>query len=189
MASTSRRYFDAMYEADSDPWQFATSAYERRKYALSIAALPRERYRSAFEPGCSIGVLSEQLAPRCDRLLSSDIVSGALKMAQERLRHYRHVVVEPRAIPDAWPMEVFDLVVLSEIAYYFDEQGLQTVFDSLVATTRPGAHVLAVHWRGATDYPLSGDEVHERIGLSAELRNIVHHVETEFRLDVWERVE
>jgi cyclopropane fatty-acyl-phospholipid synthase-like methyltransferase len=187
MTSTSRHYFETMYERDSDPWHFATSEYERRKYALTVAALPRERYHSAFEPGCSIGVLSEQLATRCDRLLSTDIIVDALKMATERLSDHRNVVVEERAIPDSWPPDVFDLVVLSEVAYYFDEDGLESVLESIMKTTRTGAHVLAVHWRGATDYPLSGDEVHEQIGLSPNLRNMVHHVETAFRLDVWER--
>jgi predicted TPR repeat methyltransferase len=188
MASTSRSYFDALYEEDSDPWQFATSDYERRKYALTVAALPRARYRNAFEPGCSIGVLSEQLALHCDRLLSTDIVGTALKMAQARLEQHRHVAVEARAIPGEWPDEIFDLVVLSEIAYYFDQEELERVLESVVATTRAGAHLLAVHWRGATDYPLSGDEVHERIGLHREFRILVHHLEDEFRLDVWERL-
>jgi hypothetical protein len=177
-----------MYENDGDPWKFATSEYERRKYALTVAALPRERYHSAFEPGCSIGVLSEQLASRCDQLLSTDIIGDPLKMAAERLSGWRNVAVEERSIPDEWPQEFFDLIVLSEIAYYFDEEGLAKVLGSVVKTTQPGAHVLGVHWRGATDYPQSGDEVHERIGCCTDLRSVVHHVETEFRLDVWERV-
>jgi Nodulation protein S (NodS) len=188
MTSTSRRYFESMYESDSDPWNFATSEYERRKYAVTVAALPRRRYHNAFEPGCSIGVLSEQLAPRCDRLLSTDIIVDALKVATVRLSECRNVVVEARSIPDEWPQEFFDLIVLSEIAYYFDREGLEGVLRSIMETTRPGAHVLGVHWRGTTDYPQSGDEVHERIGLCSEFRSVVHHVETEFRLDVWEHV-
>jgi hypothetical protein len=189
MASTSRHYFESMYELDGDPWNFATSQYERRKYAVTAAALPRERYRNAFEPGCSIGVLSEQLALRCDRLLSTDIIGAALKTAADRLRDFGNVVVEARSIPDEWPEEVFDLIVLSEIAYYFDEEGLEKVIRSIVKSSRPGAHIVGVHWRGATDYPQSGDDVHERIGLCAELQNVVHHIETEFRLDVWERIQ
>jgi hypothetical protein len=188
MTSTSRSYFESMYEGDSDPWKFATSEYERRKYALSVAALPCGRYHNAFEPGCSIGVLSEQLAPRCDRLLSTDIIGDPLQIAAARLSEYRNVVVEARSIPDEWPQESFDLIVLSEIAYYFDEEGLEKVLGSIVETTRSGAHVLGVHWRGATDYPQSGDDVHARIGLCTDLRGVVHHVEAEFRLDVWERV-
>jgi predicted TPR repeat methyltransferase len=188
MASTSRSYFDSMYESDADPWNFATSEYERRKYALTVASLPRQRYHRAFEPGCSIGVLSEQLALRCDRLLSTDIIADALTTARERLSDYPNVVVEARSVTDEWPHEFFDLVVLSEIAYYFDEEVLERVLASVLKTTRPGAHVLAVHWRGVTDYPQSGDEVHERIGRCTEFRNVVHHRERKFRLDVWERL-
>lgn len=187
MTSTSRSYFESMYEGDVDPWHFASSAYERRKYALSVAALPRQRYSNAFEPGCSIGVLSERLASRCDRLLSTDIITAALTTASLRLREYPHVVVEVRSIPEEWPKEHFDLIVLSEIAYYFDQGELARVLELVVETTQPEAHVLAVHWRGATDYPLSGDEAHHRIGLCPDLRRVVHHVESEFLLDVWER--
>lgn len=188
MTSTSRRYFESMYEHDGDPWHFASSDYERRKYALTVAALPQERYHNAFEPGCSIGVLSEQLASRCDRLLSTDIIGTAIKTAAARLGECRHVVVEERSIPDEWPEEIFDLIVLSEIVYYFDGEALEEVLRSVIRTTNPGAHVLGVHWRGPTDYPLSGDDVHERIERCPELRNVVHHLEKDFRLDVWERI-
>ena len=54
-------YFEAMYRESQDPWSLSTRWYERRKYALTVAALPRARYRSAFEPGCSVGELSALL--------------------------------------------------------------------------------------------------------------------------------
>ena len=57
MTSTNRAYFDEMYRDVEDPWNFETSHYEQRKYAITVASLPRSRYRSAYEPGCSIGVL------------------------------------------------------------------------------------------------------------------------------------
>ena len=50
-------YFDSMYELSPDPWGFESRWYEARKYAISLAVLPAERYGDAFEPGCSIGVL------------------------------------------------------------------------------------------------------------------------------------
>jgi hypothetical protein len=74
-------YFDAMYQAASDPWGFENRWYERRKYALSLALLPAERYRSAFEPGCSIGVFSEQLGSRCDALLCCDVAAARASRA------------------------------------------------------------------------------------------------------------
>src|ERR1700722_15704520 len=113
-----RTYFDEIYASDPDPWQFESSWYEQRKYALTMAALPDLRYRSGFEPGCSIGVLSSLLAERCDHLLSADIVPGVLQRANERCRSLSNVSFELRAIPEEWPAGPFDLIVLSEIAYY-----------------------------------------------------------------------
>lgn len=56
--STPPAYFEAMYAGAVDPWDLAGRWYEQRKYALTLASLPRPRYRAAFEPGCSVGVLT-----------------------------------------------------------------------------------------------------------------------------------
>lgn len=187
MVSMSRSYFDEIYRTDPDPWQFESSWYEQRKYALTMASLPGRRYRSAFEPGCSIGVLSSLLAERCDQLLATDIVPDVLKRALHRCRESTGVRVEVRAIPEDWPTGPFDLVVLSEIAYYFDRPTLYQIMTRVLATSTSAATVVAVHWRGSTNYPLSGDEAHEIIGSQAELQSTVHHVEPDFLLDVWTR--
>jgi hypothetical protein len=187
LSSTERRYFDEMYGSDTDPWDFESSMYEHRKYALTMASLPRLRYGSAFEPGCSIGVLTEMLAARCDYLLATDVVPAALDRARNRLAGLRHVTLEQRAIPEDWPEAAFDLVVLSEIAYYFDASDLARVIALIERSTGIGAQVLGVHWRGTTDYPLSGDRVHEIIAATPGLEQVVHHMETDFVLDVWER--
>jgi hypothetical protein len=187
MSSTPLSYFESMYGASLDPWGFESSSYERRKYALTLASLPQRRYANAFEPGCSIGVLSEMLAARCEQLLSSDVISAALEQAARRLEPYPHVRVEERRIPDDWPPEEFDLVVLSEIGYYFDETTLREVMDRVIDSTTIGAHVVAVHWRGDTDYPLSGDQTHHLIDETSELICVHRYVEDAFVLGVWER--
>jgi hypothetical protein len=187
MTSIQRSYFEEMYASDPDPWNFATSPYEHRKYSLTMASLPYPRYRSGFEPGCSIGVLTEKLATRCDRLLTTEVIAVARDKARRRLAGWPNVRVEDRAIPEDWPTDEFDLIVLSEIAYYFDATDLTEIVARVVASTQPGAHVVGVHWRGDTNYPLSGDHAHELIGGNARLDNVVHHLEREFVLDVWER--
>jgi SAM-dependent methyltransferase len=187
MTSTRRDYFDQMYDGDADPWGFESSAYEQRKYALTMASLPDSHYGSVFEPGCSIGVLTAMLAARCDRLLATDLVPAALKRARNRLAGQPHVTLEERAIPEEWPEATFDLVVLSEIAYYFDSSDLERVMSLVVGSMSSGAQVLGVHWRGTTDYPLSGDAAHELMAATPELALVVHHVEADFLLDVWER--
>jgi Nodulation protein S (NodS) len=132
-------------------------------------------------------VLTELLAVRCDRLVCSDIIPSALQRAEARLRARSHVSVEERSIPDQWPTGPFDLVVLSEIAYYFDETDLGQLLRCVVDSTPRGAHVVGVHWRGETDYPLSGDRCHELISDALGFVSIVQHREPEFVLDVWER--
>ncbi len=187
MSSTARAYFDAMYAQNSDPWGFETSSYEKRKYEATIAALPRVRYANALEPGCSIGVLTEMLAPRCEHLLATDIVPDALRQAAERVKAFPHVRVERRSISEEWPDEEFDLIVLSEIAYYFEEASLRDITRQVVRSTVGGAHVLGVHWCGETDYPLSGLRTHDLIDETDCLDRIDHLRGDEYVLDVWER--
>ena len=44
-------YFDAMYAAAADPWSLRTRWYEARKYAVSTAMLPRQRYARRLRAG------------------------------------------------------------------------------------------------------------------------------------------
>ena len=69
--SLAPQYFERLYAESADPWDFEASPYETAKYAATLAALPRPRYANALELGCSIGVLTRQLAPRCERLLAT----------------------------------------------------------------------------------------------------------------------
>ncbi len=127
MGSIDRKYFDDIYATSGDPWDFATSWYEARKYALTMAALPDKRYSNAFEPGCSIGVLTAHLALRSDHVLATDIVDIALDQVRLRTAALGNVEVRRLAIPEEWPSDRFDLIVLSEVAYYFDAQTLDEV--------------------------------------------------------------
>lgn len=185
MTRTPKAYFTQMYAESADPWGFETKWYERRKYDLTLAALPRPRYASAFEPGCSIGVLSERLAERCDRLVCSEQMPEAATQAVRRLQNRPHVEVRTAEIPEQWPEGPFDLLVLSELCYYFDRSELRRVLDRAELSLEPGASILAVHWTGPTDYPLSGTEAHGVIDATPTFERVIHHEEPEFMLDVW----
>jgi SAM-dependent methyltransferase len=178
-------YFDQMYARSSDPWQFETRWYERRKYDVTLAALPKPRFRNGFEPGCSIGVLTERLVDRCDRLLATDVSESAVDAARSRLAGRTGVTVEQRAVPDSWPDDEYDLIVLSELGYYFHRTDLARLVDCTVATLATDGVLVAVHWRHpVADYPLSGDAVHQLIRERSGLACAVEHVEADFRLDV-----
>jgi SAM-dependent methyltransferase len=179
-------YFDDMYANSPDPWGFTTRWYEARKHAITVAMLPKARYRDAFEPGCSIGVLSDLLAPRCGHLLCCDIAPAAVKAAAERTAGHGNVEVQQRAVPGEWPEGQFDLIVLSEMLYYFAESDLDQVLDLAVAALRPGATLLAVHWRHpVTDHPRSGDDVHAALVARPELARLAQHTEPDFLAEAY----
>ena len=71
-------YFADMYAGAEDPWGFRSRWYEQRKRDVTLAALTRPRYRRAFEPGCSIGVLTAALADRCDEVVAADVDERAV---------------------------------------------------------------------------------------------------------------
>jgi len=178
-------WFDHLYGQNPDPWGFETRWYERRKFALTVASLPRQRYPSAFEAGCSIGVLSEALAARCDHLVAADGSQHAVERASERLRGYAHVEVRRLSLPEEWPAGPFELIVLSEIAYYFDVGELSVLVGTALGSMAPGGDLIAVHWRGNTDYPQSGDEAHEQMRAHPALTRLGSWDEPEFLLDAF----
>jgi trans-aconitate methyltransferase len=180
-------YFNRVYARAEDPWGFETRRYEQRKYALTLAMLPHEKYRRAFEPGCSFGVLTEMLAPRCASLVACELVPSVAERARRRLRKRPHVDVQVGAIPEAWPSGTFDLILLSEVLYYLTEEGASEIHQRLEASTGEGAHVIAVHYRGETDYPMSGDAVHALMRSWSGMRTLARYEEDSFLIDLFER--
>lgn len=151
-------YFDALYEGSADPWGFETSPYEDAKYAATLAALDGRHYADAIEIGCSIGVLTARLAPSCDRLLGTDVAEAALAIARKRCAAQPQVRFALSTLPDRPPPGGFDLILLSEVLYYFDDAGIARTADAVRAMALPDADILLVHWLGPTpDYPQTGD--------------------------------
>jgi SAM-dependent methyltransferase len=144
-ASVPREHFDVLYEGSSDPWDLRSAWYERRKYAITVAALPRERYRSGLEPGCSIGELTRLLAARCDSLLAFDFAQSAVDSARRAVLGMPHVAVERRALPAGLPPGSFDLIVLSEVLYYLSAPDLARTVDGMTARLDVGGDLVAVH--------------------------------------------
>ncbi len=184
-------YFEALYGNNPDPWQFKTSEYEAKKYTATIAALTKQQYKSALEIGGSIGVLTEKLAPMCDSLLSLDVSKLAQNQAKERCQHLPHIRFEIMRVPEQFPQEMFDLVLISEVGYYWCWEDLQKAQQHIIEKLEPGGQLLLVHWtQFARDYPLNGDEVHDSFFelTPTLLRHLKGMREEEYRLDLFERV-
>jgi len=176
-------YFDAMYEADDDPWRFASSPYEREKYAASLAALGGRRFSAGLEIGCSIGVLTEHLAACCDALLAIDVAEAAIEKARVRCAALP-VRFENRRIPADWPAGKYDLIVLSEVLYYLAAPDLVKTAALAASALNPGGVVLLVHYLGETDYPLDGDEAAELFIEASQLDRVVASRAPLYRIDV-----
>lgn len=187
--SLAPEYFERIYARDPDPWRFASSTYEAQKYRSTLAALPRD-YSRAFEIGCSIGVFTRMLAPRCRQLLAVDVVSAVLDCARTRCADLPQVRFAHMQVPRDLPPGHFDLIVASEVGYYLSAADLDRLAIFVCDRLLPGGHVVLVHWTPqATDYPLSGDAVHSRFrtAVKHDLQLRDDRREPTWRLDLFER--
>ena len=178
-----------MYLAKTDPWDLATKWHDQRKYAVTMASLPRERYRSAYEPGCSVGLLTRMLAERCDEILAVDCVDEAVETAREEVREFPHVRVEPAMLPADLPDATFDLIVIGDLLYYLSAEDLEAALDGLVRRLEPGGDIVSVHFRDQqTGGNYDGYQVHAALAARPRLERRVHHEDEWFLLDVLRRV-
>jgi SAM-dependent methyltransferase len=182
------RYFRDMYAGSADPWSFTSRWYEQRRYQLTMAALTRPRYRDGYEPACSIGVLSQLLAPRCDRLLCTDLVPAAVAAARSRLADAPQVRFAVQRLPGDWPAGDFDLIVLSEVLYYLTDDDLTATLRLARTRLRPGGDLVAAHWRHpSAEHRLTGDQVHDRLATEPGLHRLGGWCDPDLRLDVYTR--
>lgn len=198
--------FEEVYRNDPDPWEVATSWYERRKTALALALLRREHYPLVWDPACGTGHLALGLAERSDRLVCSDLSAEACRLTTETLSKAGHsptsadaphsdaapVVVERSALPAA-PASLAggrpDLVVLSEVLYYLDADQRAATWALLDQVCHRGTDIIAVHWTlEPEDAHSSGAaaqrELNAHLGTRGWYR-LVTHTDIEFVAALW----
>lgn len=179
-------HFDRLHREAEDPWHVRTRWYERRRRQVLAASLPRERYAQGLELGCSVGETTAVLADRCDALLAVDGSAAAVETAGRRLRDAPQVTVEQLRLPEQWPDVSADLIVVSEIAYYFDPETWDAVIDRIRTSLRPDGEVLLCHWTGeADDFAQSGATAHERFRTRTGMRPVIGHHDEAFALEVF----
>ena len=192
--SVATAYFDDKYAGSPDPWDFAGSPYEAAKYVATLAALPPgpaagDRYRRGLELGCSVGVLTEKLAARCEALLAVDAAAAAVERCRERCGRLPNVTAEVAVLPADWPAGAFDLIVASEVCYYWSDVDFAAARETMIGSLEPGGRLVLVHWTVfVPDYPRTGDAVHEAFLAEPGLRRVAGAREPFYRIDVLERV-
>lgn len=181
-------FFDKIYSSNPDPWNFEKDGYERERYETILQTLAGRRYEYAIEAGCSIGVLTLGLSPLCDKLLAIDFSEIAVDAAKRRCRHLPDVEVRCMALEAVPSFGRFDLIVLSEIGYYFSEDAWRLLSSRIVSEAKTDTVLLAAHWLGySKDHEMSGDRVHEIFAATPDLLIEESGRYGEFRLDKWKR--
>lgn len=194
----SETYFDALYSDSTDPWQYQTRWYEKRKRDMCLSILPQAQYGNAIELGCGNGVFSELLARRCQALISIDGNKNAVQLAKKRLVESSHVRVIQGVIPhglltldeallSAYPLSncpppdqsPFDLIVISEILYYLSPADIDKVITWIEQNLAVGGTLLCCHWRYPIDgFEMTGETVHQRLYQAFNLANTVPNNKT-----------
>jgi len=187
------QHFERMYQASPDPWRVASDWYEQRKRNLLLACLPRERYRHGFEPGCGNGETTLRLLERCDRLCAVDFSDRAVQLCGMRTQGLARGCLDLQALPLPWhwpdvPASGFDLIVVSELAYYLDDAALAHFNRQCLASLAAGGHLVMCHWRHAAPDRLQPTQtLHHLTGTSPQLQALLTHTEADFHLDIWEK--
>ena len=157
MRAADRAHLDGLYATTDDPWDFRGAPYEAERLDAVVRALPRPRYAAALELGCGNGELARRVAPRCDSYTGLDAVPVALAAARAAVPRGRFVEgFLPCALPPAPGAEGYDLVLLSEILYFLDRDGIAEMA-ARIDRAHSAADLVSVTWTGPTGHALDGE--------------------------------
>ena len=138
-------HFEALFEAEADPWKTAKALPERSKRAAVLQALgPRPR-ALGLELGCGSGVQSEALASRFLHLDALDASAAALAHARIRLAGRPGVRLHRRSLPARPPLRGVQAVIAGEVLYYLSSAELARQITLLKPALAPGAVLVTAH--------------------------------------------
>jgi SAM-dependent methyltransferase len=131
--------------------------------------------------------LTLQLSALCDQLLATDVSETALAEASRRCAGASNVAFRRVASAVGSFEGCFDLIVLSEVLYYWDEADLAEVAERVGAVLRPDGRLLMVHWLGETNYPMTADDAVSAFGAGLQGPFAVERSDRtqDYRLDLW----
>lgn len=163
-------YFERFYADTEDPFGFDRNDYEQRKFSRLLELCGEQEFGRGLELGCALGAFTELLAPRCRELLAVDISAVAVKAAGERLSGFPGVRCEVRNLPSDLPTGKFDLIVASDILYYWTRADIRSAVRWFDQSLNPGGVLLAAHYVPFMGALLVGDEAHDTLKETTTLR-------------------
>lgn len=158
-------HFEALYTNKPDPWDYQTSAFEANKRGKTIEALEGRTFQAGIELGCSIGVLTNDLAHRCETLVAVDGSPLACDLARVRLANLSYVDILQARFPDdldkLLALGPRDLIVLSEVLYFFSSADMEVLANFVGNVLTEDGLCLVVNFDGDTQSGFSGVEANQ----------------------------
>lgn len=137
--------FEKMFAVDPDPWNYATSRFERYKRDVLMRAVGLETYGRGLELACANGENTAVLSSRCLRLLALDASQTAIRLAEARNQGSFRIQFRHAVLPDEMPRGPFDLIVVSELLYYLRPDDLERLLMQLRQAVAPSGRIVFLH--------------------------------------------
>ena len=134
------------------------------------------------------------LAQRAEQVLATDMSAEAVRLTQQRMQREApsdaaRVTVLQQQLPQQWPEAApFDLIVVSEMAYYLPEHDVLQLRERCVESLAPNGTLVMCHWRRPfADRQMDSADIHALFDQVPDLYRIMQHAEDDFLLDTWSR--
>lgn len=155
-----RKAFDRVYTSKAETYAPSfvgwTNSYtnkplpetEMREWLdCTIARIMSLKPEKVLEIGCGIGLLVQELAPRCPVYRGTDLSRVAIGRLREfaasrpELRHVELFECDATNLDAQEPGSVDTVVINSVVQYFPDIRYLRTVLDAAARVVRPGGHI------------------------------------------------
>jgi SAM-dependent methyltransferase len=141
--------FEQKFRENIDPWNYSHSPFERFKRTILLRACGHYMHGRGLEIGCAIGETTRHLARICLSLVALDGSGTALNEARRRLGVNGNVCFVKATVPEEMPRGPFDLIVISEIAYYLPQHKLTALGRKAIGALAPHGLIVILHHRRA----------------------------------------
>ncbi|MHB1254046.1 MAG: SAM-dependent methyltransferase [Candidatus Humimicrobiaceae bacterium] len=119
--------FEKLYQQIKDPWNFANSPYEKKRFGIIMEFVNSIKPQSILEIGCAEGLLTKYLISVCPDITAVDISKTALLRAKQKVKGVKFILGDFTNINFN---KKFSLILASEILYYPQETELMRFFNN-----------------------------------------------------------
>lgn len=107
-----------------------------------MEALAGIRAERGLEVGCAEGHLTRRLAAHVGELVACDMVDEALRRARNTCAELRNICFLEIDVRRDWPPGTFDLIVCSDVLYYFSKREVREIVRQSARHVRPDGFLL-----------------------------------------------